>query len=75
MNFRLKCEKPGEIEFTLTATMTADQWEHLRETLHKAPGSYSGPAGALTGAIDDLLSQARKIYWPADSALGKNDGR
>lgn len=66
MNFRLKCENPGKIEFTIIATLTADQWETIREALYK-DGKFYGPTGELIDAINDVLSQARKIYWPADA--------
>ena len=64
MDFRLKCEKPGEILYTLTATMTADEWEKVRERLDKGDTPYYEPGGKLVNAISNLLSQARKIYWP-----------
>ena len=67
MDFRLKCEKPGEILYTLTATMTADQWEKVRERLDAANAPPYEPAGQLTSAITNLLSQARRIYWPMQS--------
>jgi hypothetical protein len=66
MNFRLKCENPGEIEYTITATMTADQWERVREALDKAQ-IYYGPTGELIKNINNLLAQARKIYWTEDA--------
>lgn len=67
MNLRLKCENPGKIEFTIVATMTAEEWEKLRDQLEKAkPEHYDGyePGGRFVRQIDDLLSQARKTYWP-----------
>lgn len=71
MDFRLKCEKPGEILFTLTATMTADEWEKVRERLDCSGTPYFEPGGKLRSAINNLLGQARRIYWPTqDSASG-----
>lgn len=64
MRSRLKCEKPGEIEFTLTVTMTADEWERLRDQLDASSLGDSHPSWQLKRSIDDLLAQARKIYWP-----------
>jgi hypothetical protein len=58
MKARLKCEKPEEIEYTVTITMSAKEWERLRGQLETA-----WPASELSYAIDDLLAQARKIYW------------
>lgn len=63
MNFRLKCEKPGDIQYTLTATMSAEEWERVREFLDKSSPPSFEPAGVLRNAISDLLAQARKIYW------------
>lgn len=71
MEFRLKCEKPGEIVYTLTATMTADEWEKVRENLTEGNAAYYEPGGKLKNAITDLLAQARKIYWPNDPSASK----
>lgn len=68
MEFRLKCEKPGDILYTLTATMTADQWEKVRERLQEANAPCFEPGGQLIDAINNLLTQARRIYWPAEPA-------
>jgi len=64
MDCRLKCEKPGDIVYTLTVTMKASQWERLRDQLDASPQSQSYPAYDLRREINDLLGQARKIYWP-----------
>ena len=58
MKATLKCEKPDEIEFTMTITASAKWWEEFRGTLKE---QY--PAWDLTSKINDLLAQARKIYW------------
>lgn len=68
MKFRLKCESPADIEFTLMATMTAGQWEQVRERLDKGETKGYEPAGQLISAINDLLAQARKIYWAKENA-------
>lgn len=62
MDCRLKCEEPGKIKYTVTITAEAEQWEELRDQLHKA--GFVWPANDLVRQIDDLLMQARKIYWP-----------
>jgi hypothetical protein len=59
MDFRLKCEKPEDIVFTVTITMKAKEWEQLREQL-----TSKWPSSDLAMNISDLLAQARKIYWP-----------
>ena len=63
MQCRLKCETPGEIVYTMTITMTADQWAKLADQLQEAKTSYIYPASSLVQCIRDLLGQARKIYW------------
>jgi hypothetical protein len=62
MRCRLKCEKPDDIEFTMTITMTAKDWCELRDQLQ-----IKWPSSSLSNSIDDLLAQARKIYWPKDA--------
>jgi hypothetical protein len=72
MQARLKCEKPDEIEFTLTVTMPAKEWEKLREQFGDRTWQY--PASDLCRAINDMLTQARKVYWPkAPEASGLSD--
>lgn len=63
MQFRMKCEKPEDIVYTMTVTASAKEWEALREQLKD---SY--PSWNLTSAINDLLAQARKVYWPKEDA-------
>lgn len=63
MDCRLKVEKPGDVVYTMTITMKASEWEDLRDQLKN-----EWPASNLTYSINDLLSQARKIYWPKDQA-------
>ena len=64
MKCRLKCEKPEDIEYTLTITMPAKEWEKLRDQLQDRQQVNSYPAWTLVRIIDDMLAQARKIYWP-----------
>jgi hypothetical protein len=63
MRARLKCENPEDIEYTITMTMKAKEWESLRNQLH-----HVWPSSWLTHRVDDLLSQARKIYWSEEEA-------
>lgn len=73
MRMRLLAENPGDIEFTLKVTMTADQWEELRDSLQKAAdrGQSNYPASQLTHAITSILCDARKTFW-SDSDDGKD---
>lgn len=66
MDVRMKCEKPGDIEYTVTITMKAGDWERLRDQMAKA--DYAWPLSTLKSHISDLLGQARKIYWPQNEA-------
>lgn len=68
MQCRLKCEKPEEIEYTMTITMSAKEWEKLAGQLRDSKGGYAYPATNLVRSIYDLLGQARKIYWPTEPA-------
>jgi len=60
----MKCEKPEKIEYTLTITMTAEDWGKLREQLEESTLNTLYPNYNLRCNINDLLDQARKIYWP-----------
>lgn len=64
MECRLKCEKPGDIEYTLTVTMKAKDWETFREQLNS-----SWPSWEFARQVNDILAQARKIYWPRDAPV------
>jgi len=64
MDCQLKCEKPGDIVYTLTITMKAVDWEKLRDQLDASKWSASYPSWQLRREIFDLLGQARNIYWP-----------
>lgn len=72
MNFRMKCEHPEAIEYTMTITMTAGEWEQVRSQLDGA--SISWPGSVLVGRINDLLAQARKIYWQSPDSAGDEHG-
>lgn len=60
MKTRLFVENPDSIEMTLKVTMTVKDWCALRDQL-----SDSWPSWKLTASINDLLSQARKIFIPS----------
>lgn len=65
MDTRLKCEKPEDVVYTMTVTATAGEWQKLRDQLNEAKFGY--PAATMTRQIDNLLSQARKIFWPTET--------
>ena len=71
MEMRLKCEAPGEIVYTVMVTATAKEWETFRDTLDETAMRSLKSLEAVhrfRSQINDLLAQARKIYWPTDSA-------
>ena len=67
----LKCEKPDEIEYTLMITMSAKEWNQLRDQM--SGNHWRFPTHVLVDAINDLLEQARKIYHPHPK-VGPTDG-
>lgn len=71
MRSRMSIEKPGEVEVTLTATMTADRWQEIRDWLREAKVYHYEPVAQFASAIDDLLGQTRKLLWRND---GEDDG-
>jgi len=58
MKSRMKIEKPGDVEVTLSITMKASEWEELRGQL-----STRYPSWRISAAINDLLAQVRKVLW------------
>ncbi len=61
MEARLKCESPEKIVYTITITATAKEWEELRDNLNNVFETL-----VLRNKINNLISQARKIYWTED---------
>jgi hypothetical protein len=57
--FTFTVKEPGEIEFTLTATLTLDEWQKIRAVLE--PRHY-GPTGWLDDAIASMVRQAQESY-------------
>jgi hypothetical protein len=71
MKMRLKCEDPNQIVYTVTTTATAAEWGHFRDCLDdfvmKSLLPHRDLVYGFRNQINDLLAQARKIYWTADS--------
>lgn len=60
---RFMIEKPDDVEATMKITMSVREWTELRDQLaDKWPSSW------MSGAITDLLSQARKVYYEEQKA-------
>lgn len=60
MQARFMIEKPDEIVATMKLTMPVKEWEELRDQL-----SSKWPSHDFSRAINDLLSQARKVVYPS----------
>ena len=71
MHCRMKVEKPDDIEYTLTITMKASDWGKLRDQLDASNLSQSYPAYTMRAQVNDLLAQARKVYWPLVDEQGR----
>lgn len=67
MKSRMRIEKPGDVEVTLTVTMSEDRWEKIRDWLRESKETHYTPVQQLAGAIDDLLGQTRKLLWRDDT--------
>ena len=66
MGTRFKAENPDSHEYTMTMTMPLGDWTELRDQLYGGKTYAAWPASTLTSAINDMVSQAQKIYWPED---------
>lgn len=64
MKASMKLTKPDEVEATISLTMTLEQWKLLRVSV-SADQSYE-PGGKLRQAIDDLVRQATKAFYPVE---------
>lgn len=64
MRTRLRTEKPDEITFDLTITATAKEFEQLRDQID---GITAHPTSEFRYRLNDVLAQARKIYWARDN--------
>lgn len=60
----LKPTQPGTVEFTLTVTMSLDEWKQIRECLSgEQPKAHFGPPFRdMTDAIDSMVNQATKQF-------------
>lgn len=71
---RLKCEEPDKIVFTVACTATAREWELFREVLDESVMKSMLPKEmvyAFRNQVNDLLAQARRIYWASESSDGE----
>lgn len=64
MRTRLCTEKPDDITFSLTVTATAKEFEQLRDQIADI-GKH--PTTEFRYALNDVLTQARKIYWAREN--------
>lgn len=72
MKMRMSCEDPNKISFAITTTATAGEWGHFRDCLDDLVMKSLIPnkdiVYAFRNQINDLLGQARKIYWPTEAS-------
>lgn len=57
-------EEPGKVEYTMKITMSAKDWEELRDQL-----AQKWPSSELSNAVTDILSNVRKIHYSEQDAL------
>jgi hypothetical protein len=64
MKARFLIENPDEVEFTLKLTMTAKEWDELRDQLQRAHGAVNTlPGRRLSLAITSALTSVRKAHY------------
>ena len=64
MKARFLIEEPEKVEFTLKLTMTAKEWEQLRDQLQE-----KWPSARLSRAITSILTNVRATHYPEQDAL------
>lgn len=55
---------PGDIEFTITATMKLSEWRAIAQQLYDDGRVVGGPGGWLHSAIVDISRKANASYEP-----------
>ena len=63
MNGYARTQDPEDIEFTLTLTASLGKWKTIREKLGE--GVWSDESANLRRLIDDIVTQAEQVFWPA----------
>lgn len=58
MQARFMMEQPAKIQATMKLTASLEEWEALRDQLEN-----KWPSSDLTYRINDLLAQARKVFY------------
>lgn len=58
MKARYMVERPDEIEMTAKITMTAKEWDELRDQL-----ANKWPASRLSSIITEMLADARRVFY------------
>lgn len=64
MKATLRLAKPEDVEATISLTMTLAQWKLLRVSV--SADAFHEPGGTLRGAIDDLVRQATRAFFPTE---------
>lgn len=61
MKAKFQAEKPKEIEFTMSITMTLDDWIRLKDQL-----DTNYPSWELSTRIRALIEQANRVFIPEE---------
>ena len=64
MKATIRLAKPEDVEATISLTMTLLQWKELRTSI--AEDKLYEPGGKLREAIDDLVRQATRVFFPVE---------
>lgn len=62
MNAKFRCQNPGEMEFTMSFTMTMANWRRLRSQLDKSEDALQWPAVDLMRSIRELVASAEREF-------------
>lgn len=64
---RFRAENPEKHRYTLTVTYTIEEWIRIRDQLSDSSKPDSYVSMAFRSEIGDMVSQAKKIYWPENT--------
>jgi hypothetical protein len=67
MKARFTPTEPGQIEFSMTITMTVQEWSLLKQQLDTGNDLRCSPTCSLVYHIRDLVTQAEKFFLPQAS--------
>lgn len=62
MDAKIAVTNPQSVKFTLTITMSLEDWILVKSRLESVPSSWAGHQ--IISAIRDMVCQASKSFWP-----------